>query len=753
MRPTNLSMSNFMPYADAELDLSSLHLACLAGENGHGKSAIIDAITWALWGKARARRDDELIRLGEEQMEVRLDFLLGDQRYRVIRQRDSSGRGNSTLEFQVGGNGQWSALSGSAIRETQTIINETLSMDYDTFINSALLLQGRADEFTNQPPGKRKEILGEILRLHDWDDLEERAKIRAREAQGAASAIEAKAQSMDEELEKLPAYEAELEEASERAELIGGEIDEAQGSLDRKKEQVTELSFKQQALADVEGEGRRRREELESLRRRIEHPGNHLGADLGLVQDQITGYQKEAAEITQRMIGFHPVKLESCRAKVAAVRSDLAGMADLADKRKAHEQEIGHLSAEKASLTATNTRLREDMDALKEEMALLERAGAACPLCDSELTDEHRQEILSGKQAEGKAKADEYRKNKEIIEEDDNELSAWQQALREIETELNRERLLRQQESEGVALVAKLEAEQERLEEWSAQVEKLKESIREAKDRHETMKAERIAEWEGEAAKLEETVGELRTKSDALRLELAGADELTRAMGELQAQIQRLDLELNHVRQKVGGAQQKLDHCQYLEKEKAKLEQQHAEASSSSYLYEQLKLAFGKRGIQAMIIETVLPEIEEGANELLGRMTDGRMSVQFESQRETKAGTISETLDIQVGDELGTRSYDLFSGGERYRLDFAIRIAISQLLARRAGARLETLILDEGFGSQDAAGRERLVEAINSIQGDFGLVLVVTHIEELKEQFPARIEVVKGPAGSVVSVN
>jgi exonuclease SbcC len=134
-------------------------------------------------------------------------------------------------------------------------------------------------------------------------------------------------------------------------------------------------------------------------------------------------------------------------------------------------------------------------------------------------------------------------------------------------------------------------------------------------------------------------------------------------------------------------------------------------------------------------------------------MTDGRMSVAFESQRETKKGDVAETLDIQVSDELGVRSYDLFSGGERFRLDFAIRIAISKLLARRAGARLQTLIMDEGFGSQDANGRDRLVEAINSIQDDFGLVLVITHIDELREAFPNRIEVVKGPAGSLISVN
>ena len=85
-------------------------------------------------------------------------------------------------------------------------------------------------------------------------------------------------------------------------------------------------------------------------------------------------------------------------------------------------------------------------------------------------------------------------------------------------------------------------------------------------------------------------------------------------------------------------------------------------------------------------------------------------------------------------------------------MNFAIRVALSQLLARRSGTQLQTLIMDEGFGVLDAAGRERLVEAINAAQTDFQRILVVTHIEELKDMFPVRIEVVKGVDGSEITV-
>jgi exonuclease SbcC len=170
-------------------------------------------------------------------------------------------------------------------------------------------------------------------------------------------------------------------------------------------------------------------------------------------------------------------------------------------------------------------------------------------------------------------------------------------------------------------------------------------------------------------------------------------------------------------------------------------------------LLEELREAFSKRGVPAMIIETVVPELERSANELLTRMTEGRLHVRIETQREIKSGELREALDIIISDELGSRPYELYSGGEAFRINFAIRIALSKLLANRAGAQLRSLFIDEGFGTQDEQGRAELVEAINSVEQDFDRVLVITHIEELKDAFPTRIEVRKTPTGSEFSLN
>ncbi|HTE86863.1 MAG TPA: SbcC/MukB-like Walker B domain-containing protein, partial [Dehalococcoidia bacterium] len=134
-------------------------------------------------------------------------------------------------------------------------------------------------------------------------------------------------------------------------------------------------------------------------------------------------------------------------------------------------------------------------------------------------------------------------------------------------------------------------------------------------------------------------------------------------------------------------------------------------------------------------------------------MTNNRLQVMMDTQRQTQRGSLTETLDIRISDELGTRNYELYSGGEAFRINLALRIALSKLLARRAGAPLPTLVIDEGFGSQDAAALERLIEAINVIQSDFQCLLVITHLAELRDQFPVQIVVSKTADGAFATVN
>ncbi len=165
-----------------------------------------------------------------------------------------------------------------------------------------------------------------------------------------------------------------------------------------------------------------------------------------------------------------------------------------------------------------------------------------------------------------------------------------------------------------------------------------------------------------------------------------------------------------------------------------------------------LQQAFSKEGIQALLIEHALPELEHEANNLLAKLTDNQSSLKIESLRDLKTGGTKETLDITISDAAGTRAYELFSGGEAFRIDFALRVALSKLLARRAGTTLQTLIIDEGFGSQDDEGLANIMEALHRIQDEFAKIIIVSHLPSMKEQFPVNFYVNKGADGSTIQI-
>ena len=251
---------------------------------------------------------------------------------------------------------------------------------------------------------------------------------------------------------------------------------------------------------------------------------------------------------------------------------------------------------------------------------------------------------------------------------------------------------------------------------------------------------------------LEAQLADLETKREELTEETATLGKALSSSSLIEKALDRLNSELSSWRshrdellEKRGALMSQLERCEQIASEVERLDRQLELLQKESAIYGHLEEAFGKDGIQALVIEGANPEIEREANAILRKLTDNRIQMAVESLRDLKGGGTRETLDIRIADEIGERSYHLFSGGEAFRADFALRIALSKVLARRCGTRLRTLIIDEGFGTQDGRGLEHLKEAIQAISADFDKLLVVTHLPELKDAFPVQIEVSKLP--------
>ncbi|MFC1988195.1 SbcC/MukB-like Walker B domain-containing protein, partial [Chloroflexota bacterium] len=431
------------------------------------------------------------------------------------------------------------------------------------------------------------------------------------------------------------------------------------------------------------------------------------------------------------------------------------------------------------------------------------KIGAKCPLCETELGVDGLKLIETKYTDDKHSKSDSLASNQAQLAQRKVELDALEAEISRLETGLNRDKasaqskasLLNQdiskaekdesQINEERRRLAEVEerlarkdfatGEQEALHQLEAelailgydsqhheqvrhqltsleQYENPKRKLEEA-DRLINQEKEAASEAEQMARELHRSLEADGQKSQELVVELSSLSQLTGDLAQAEAEHQTLSARQKQAQEIVGTAKGKLQRCAELEVKGKEKEKQLSQASKDESIYRALSEAFGKKGIQALIIETALPEIEAEANRLLGRMTDNRMHVKFEPQRETKKGNVIETLDIKIADELGTRNYEMFSGGEAFRINFAIRIALSKLLARRAGAPLRTLIIDEGFGTQDSTGLEKLKEAITSVQDDFDKILIITHIEEFRDAFPARIDVIKTAEGSTIEVS
>ena len=851
MIPVRLMMKGFLSYKDeVDIDLSGLEIACISGANGAGKSSLLDAITWALFGRAR-RSDDALINDASQACEVRLDFDYENARYRVIRSKPRDK--GAMLEFQVrDGLDNWRTLTESGIRATEERIVETLRLDYDTFVNASFFLQGKADMFTQQTSGRRKEILSSILGLEVWESYREEAASRRRDAEKDAAGLRAwlaevvteldeeqdrtsrlemlqasmlKTSLLREEKEKSFAMAQALAQQHqaemEKLELLAGNIQSLTGQITHDQDQLalreSELEGHLETLSRSESieagyrDWMAKREELERW--------NALAGEYHILQsrkaDLAAQVSAEGARLQQEVtnLASQQAEMEALKKSIPELARQQASASDELKQLEEADVELKNLEAQRtddlaayARLESENGHLRDQMNDLKGRLQALQAAeGPACPLCGQPLDEHHRSHIQGQLETEGKGLGDAFRENSSQMKALKDQIVETEKAIAGLQSRRSRlpalqhqvgqlgqrladaEQRLADWEAQGAALLQERQAQLENdayAPEARAQLQQLEAEISQVGYQLDAHEGARLAEqnlrnFEEAYRGLEKS----RTAEQGLRREIAGLQERmekTRAdlasqqsahdgirkslgeqatalpdLAELEDSLAALRKEENLLRQQVGAAQQAVDVLQKQRQRRDELAARIEGLGQHITRLKSLEAAFGRDGIPALLIEQALPEIESQANDLLDRLSGGRMSVTFETERQykdKKREDKKQTLDILISDMAGQRAYELFSGGEAFRINFAIRLALSRVLAQRAGARLQTLVLDEGFGSQDAEGRQRLIEAINLVRPDFALILVITHLDELKDTFPARIEVEKTPGGSRVEV-
>ncbi len=851
MIPVKLALKNFLSYGEdvPPLDFTQFHIACLSGNNGQGKSALLDALTWAVWGEGRKasqekKADNSLLRIGQKDMQVEFVFDLEGDRYRIIRNYSLTGKSSrSGLEFQVFNqeDNEYISLTGPSIRKTQGKITKILRIDYQTFINSAFILQGRIDEFSRKSARERKEILSEILGLSRYDELANLAKSHLREVNNIIMTKESRLEYIYQETANLDYYKEKIKELSENHKEISRKIKTEEAKVGKLKEDINILKHKSEQCAELESRIEQYRQEIVRGQKQIELRKKEIVdcqriiSQKEKVLNDFKNYQKfntENNEFSRKLQQIRKIEEEKVltERKIESERADLEvevrnkndrykdlkirAEQDIKNKTKVLElekkmKEIKSLDGQSEEIRQKGSELKVEINSIKDQIERIEKDNkddqeklrllrenpeGECPLCETKLNADRKTKIEDNINKEISLNINKIEKLKKESEESSKQKDRLAKKWKEINQELKDKDVWQQKLSKAhfeckestqagklmVGLqeeIKKLEKticeknyaseEQKRLKEIEEQIKNI--GYDEVRHRKLNRKIEDLRNAPLEKAKLEEAekkidsfrdglselkenhqqkelnLEDLEKKKEKVRIELKELPSLKEKLAQEEQVLNSEQTLRDKILEERGGYQSKFDQCLKLGKEKKEIGKELGKSKKEGSIYEKLILAFGKNGIQALIIENALPEIEEEANDLLAKLTNNSTQISIESLRDLKSGGIKETLDIKISDELGIRDYELYSGGEAFRIDFSLRIALSKLLTRRAGTKLRTLVMDEGFGTQDEEGIDNLVQAIQSIRDDFDKILVITHLESLKVAFPVRIEVTKLP--------
>ncbi|NLO82431.1 MAG: SMC family ATPase [Clostridiales bacterium] len=852
MRPLALYLRNFKSYGENApiLDFEQFDIALLSGENGNGKSSLADAIAWCVWGKCKGMDGrggiDDLVRTGAEDMEVSFTFEEDGNVYKVIRKRDKR-RGQSALDFMLKRGDAFVPISGNRIDETQLKIQEVIKLDYETYLCTGYLSQGKADLFAMKKPNERKEILAEILNLSVYDRLERKALDKRNE-------LRLRLEWLEREMENLQRQLAEK-----------GDVEK---EMARVIKTLADVQDRERALREQLAEFTRRKQEKESIKERVENYQDALKRG----NKEINSLIKEEADIRRRLEDYRKIieredeiensyaELRELQKQEKALNDKFQRVAELMRKKERLEGEMrireqnmihrinvlekemeqqqekmskerelkqewercqkklqeldmlekdltgmeeraGQLTQEAAGLIARRESLNQHLRELGERYKVLKEAQADCPVCGKPLDDQHKKQLMDEAVRQGEAVRQAIKETGEALNKLDKQKKEMEARQKEIRFRLKERGKL---EGRAALLFRQIQEAQEAkqkhgelneqlvplrqlfnqkafVEDLIKELEGLEGRILEIgydAERHRIIQ-ERIVklnsvpnEWEAlQKAKagmvsgteslvrfskmidekrkyLEDVAGIICDLQEAIK----DLPDILERISELEGIIQDVQREIRRKEAERGALGERMEKIReaetLLEKKRAEL----GELQKKLEIYNTLALIYGKRGIQAAIIENAIPELQDEANRILAKITDGRLAVEFLTQRDTKAGSVVETLDIKISDGMDTRKYETYSGGEEFRINFAIRIALAKILANRAGANMRMLILDEGFGVLDEQGRERLVEVINAIRDEFDKILVITHVQELKDSFPVQIEVVKTPAGSTFKI-
>jgi exonuclease SbcC len=806
VRPLKLSLEGFTSFRDKiDLDFTGLDLFAITGPTGAGKSSLIDAIVFALYGQVPRVGDDykQLISHGAERLSVLLEFAVGKESYRIVRTARPDKPSQQRLERITQATAEPLA---DRVKEIRTEVDRILGLDYDGFTRSVVLPQGQFDAFLKGEPKERRKMLVALLSLSVYERMQQLANQRSSAARNEAEFIKrqletdfanATQEALEQKKTELKTAETCVKQAEKSLESLAEAVTLAQQARAARKEQAS-------LTKDHESETRR----LESAKTTLDSAGQTrkaLDAELDKLTQEKDAHgfdeARHAVLLAQNPRGEQLVILDQAEKRASKATSDKRKALD--DARNAVAQEEKTLPAlEKAEADAREAEraARAEKEVAHREHAALAlrqglKPGDPCPVCAQEVktVPKGKEPALDAvetglKKAEAAARAAQEKLHQARLAKEQRKATA-ESLKRELQQAETQEKEAKAHATDARAALTKAGFKAEG--DAGVLVQTIQKELttlqaaKEAKARTEA----KLKEIERKRATLDKEVAAAAAQRDILQTRIAELDrkraEAGRAREHAQYALGKLAARdgwsrllpppigkdeadvvesLRTERQKEATTAQSkvatLRHdVQSTEKaivRAAELRERRAALENDAALAKTLSGHLKAHELIAWIQEEALARLAEAGSRHLQKLSQNRYTLRLGSGTEETAARAEQdffVVDAWNGDAV--RSVRTLSGGETFLASLALALALAESLAElgaetRATDALESLFLDEGFGALDSDTLDTVVGALDTLHGGDRVVGIVTHVRELAERLPARLEV--GRAGTAATV-
>lgn len=708
MEPLKLIVKDFYAIANGEIDFTRFSSALVLGyyennmlmSNGAGKSSIFEAISWVIFNETRQTKVDDVIRWTANETLVEFEFLFGRNIYKITRRRSRVAKESSVSLFTKDGD-KWINDSCSTNSETDKKILALLKIDSKIFLNSVYFKQHDISLFANATPSDRKEIIKSIMKLERWDEYQKQAKNKQR--------------TVKEEIEKQLRVLHDNADVSVSVVINEQAIANVNEEIEQFSRSHKEVQSKLHSLFEFKKE-----RDLNNLLKQQDDMIRKV-SDLKVSGKKLQNRQIELNDLLEVSRGKniylsqHILNLES------NIKQVTEAIRELRKEDTSYEELEDSIFAKKLE----KGRLESILEGLKDTAS---KVGIGqCDVCFTTITKGNLQHV--------------HNSRKQKKEETDRELSHITRKLIKVETEYKRRKKAK-----------------ERLDAVIAECDSYKNSLERLQTQKRTNDEELLA-YENENSVIVTSLRSIIDQIKALKIDIEALEhkiaeqkisniddeiasvehlnkELTRNINSKSVELGTLLKEKEFLAQKLSLVNTANEMLVKLSKEKASSDQ--------------LVRFFGKEGIQAVFIESIVDELEHYANETLSYICNEPTAIKLKTQKKT-GDSWQETLEIDVIMNGFPQTFKSLGGGEMFRISLALRIGLSEVLVKKAGGEIKLLLLDEVDSPLDSYGLNNLFEnIIKGLEKRFK-ILVISHNDKLKDQFSDLIVVNKTSGGSYIT--